>query len=452
MSKKTSTAEAPRSLSEVIRRLNPNVPAGSGHLGLPRTPRDSNAMRQVRTHVTADPFAKVLLAGHIGVGKSTELHNLYQEMKDDRFVIWCSIAQTLGAHNADTFSLLVAILEASIRAWIEQLGDLPPGLVEELVDHIRDLFPPKKRPLKSAPVGVFFIDPGLGKSIERLWKILGERESGHRVVITGKELSTLYSEMLQRLALRHVAEDQLAVFDISSFALSCEVLLKELANSAGKPVLLVIDDLDKIRNAEAQEDVFLDRAMAWMRLPCAVAATLPLEALFSPRGRELDHVWGDVHILDPLPIPELPGHGLEDRELQFYLAVLRSVNAQDVFTGLQCRKLAHLASGLPRAFVNAAAACVRYAIDAGEEHVRDHHLDLVQQDLVARTRGRLNDSDYEALVAVLDTKGSNVPKAIQLLRDDVLIRDGNAPPDNQFRLASWVEPLVREYRSRTAQK
>ncbi|MFI5456070.1 MAG: hypothetical protein ACHRXM_11530 [Isosphaerales bacterium] len=449
MSQKTKAAKTPTSLAEVIRRLNPNVPAGFGPVGMPRTPRDSNAMRQVRTHVTADPFAKVLLTGHIGVGKSTELLNLSHEMKDDRFVIWCSIAKTLGAHNADTFSLLVAILEASIRAWIEELGDLPPGLVEELVDHIRDLFPANKRPRKSATAGRLLFEPAMTMSMQRLERILG---GSTPKPITGQELSRLYSEMLQRLALRHVAEDQLAVFDVSSFALSCEVLLKELASSAGKPVLLVIDDLDKIRNTGAQEDVFLDRAMAWMRLPCAVAATLPFEALFSPRGRELDHVWGDVHILDPLPIPELPGRSVDDQELKFYLAVLRSVNAQDVFSGVQCRKLAHLGSGLPRAFVNTAAACVRYAIDAGEEHIRDYHLDLVQQDLVARTRGRLNDSDYEALVAVLDTKGSNVPKAIQLLRDDVLIRDGNAPSDKQFRLASWVEPLVREYRSRTAQK
>jgi len=179
---------------------------------------------------------------------------------------------------------------------------------------------------------------------------------------------------------------------------------------------------------------------------------LPFDALFSPQGRELDHIWGDVHILDPLPIPELPGGGLDDPELQFYLSVLRSVEAQDIFTALQCRKLAHLASGLPRAFVNAAAACVRYTIDAGDQHVRDYHIDLVQQDLVARTRGRLNDSDYEALVAVLDTKGSNVPRAIQLLRDDLLIRDGNAPPDKQFRLATWVEPLVLEYRNRVLKK
>src|ERR1039457_2728537 len=94
-------------LRELLRRLNPNVPAGQGDHALPRTPRDSSAMRQLRVSVSADPMTKALLAGHIGVGKSTELLHLAKEMSDERHVIQCSIAQTLGVHNVDTFSLLI---------------------------------------------------------------------------------------------------------------------------------------------------------------------------------------------------------------------------------------------------------------------------------------------------------------------------------------------------------
>ena len=64
-----------RSLEEIVRRLNPNVPAGAAE-GMPRIPRDSNAVRQITTLLRADPFGKALLTGHIGVGKSTELLHL----------------------------------------------------------------------------------------------------------------------------------------------------------------------------------------------------------------------------------------------------------------------------------------------------------------------------------------------------------------------------------------
>src|SRR5262249_48470437 len=108
-------------LKGILQRLNPNVPAGAEKDGLPRTPRDTNALRQLRVYVNTDPMAKALLAGHIGVGKSTELLSLAQSARDRRHVIQCSIAQNLGVHNTNTLSLLFVVLEASIRSWIAEL-------------------------------------------------------------------------------------------------------------------------------------------------------------------------------------------------------------------------------------------------------------------------------------------------------------------------------------------
>ncbi len=64
-------------------------------------------MRQLRTLLRADPYAKALLTGHIGVGKLTELWQLCRGLESERFVVWCSLAQSLGVHNTKTFSLLI---------------------------------------------------------------------------------------------------------------------------------------------------------------------------------------------------------------------------------------------------------------------------------------------------------------------------------------------------------
>ena len=222
---------------------------------------------------------------------------------------------------------------------------------------------------------------------------------------------------------------------------------------AGRPVLLVIDDLDKIRDQDARDDVFLHRAMAWRRLHCGVVATLPLDAVFSKIGPDLDQVWVEGPMaLDPLPVPEAAGGSLADEALQPYLRILRSIDAHEIFSARQCRRLANASSGLPRTFVSACAACVRYALDSQEKRVRDYHVDLVLRDIADRWRGRLDDSDYQALIDVLDSEGSNVPRAISLLRDGILVRDGSAPPERQFRLASWAEPLVDAYRQRMLRK
>jgi len=387
---------------------------------MPRVARDSNALRQIRTHLSADPLAKLLLSGHIGVGKSTELVQLAGEMQSERWVVQCSVAETLGVHNVNTFSLLVVLLEASIRSWIEKLGEMPPGLVEELVGDMDEVL------------------SGLGLV----------RTSEEKAPKDGQELLDVYGHILQRIALRSKPMGQMFSLDPTPIASSCELVLKELESTAGKPVLILIDDLDKVRHDEARDDVFLNRAMAWLRLPCGIVSTLPLDAVFSSVGRELDHLWGDVQVLDPLPVPAAEGDSLDDPALQPYLSMLRSIGAQGVFSALQCRKLANVSSGLPRAFVSACATCVRYALDSEGKHVRDHHIDLVLRDMMDRWRGRLEDSDYQALIDVVDSEGANVPKALQLLRDGILVRDGTAAPTEQFRLATWVEPFVEAYRRR----
>ncbi len=429
-------------LTAVLRRLNPNVPAGSSGEVMPRTPRQSNAMRQIRAHIGADPLAKVLLTGHIGVGKSTELLHLAKEVGGERCVVECSVGGTLGSHNVNTFSLLVVVLDTLIRWWQGRLGDMPAGLVEELSDHVNDLLPDEKRPPKN----------NWGAFIRALRSELGRRENAPLPIENDKDLQSLYSEVVQRLALRSVEYTDTIALDPSPLALSCETLLKELAAAVGKPVLLILDDLDKVREQRARDDVFLHRAMAWRRLPCGIVSTLPLDAVFSSIGRELDQVWFDVQVLDPFPVPKPEGGSLDEPELQPYLSILRSVDAHEAFSGLQCRRLANASGGLPRVFVSACSASIAYAVERNEQHVRDYHIDLVLRDIADRWRGRLNDADYEALVDVLDSEGANVPKAIQLLRDGILIRDGAAPPEAQFRVAPWAEPLLAAYRRRSDRK
>ncbi len=343
-------------------------------------------------------------------------------------------------HNLDTFALLIVILEACIRSWIDRLGDMPVGLVDELVNHVRTLVPESKRPPSTSRVGLI-------REIQPLQELFGAIP---KKISTGGQLAKLYSEVLQRLALRYVSPAQLATLDPSGIAMSCEVMLKELESRAKKPVLLLIDDLDKVRNPAAQTDIFLDRAMALLRLHCGIVATCPLDVLFAQRGRELDQVWGTMYILDPFPVPDLEGATVNDPTLSPYLTILRSVGAQQAISALQCRKVAHASGGIPRVFVYSCSACVTYALEAGEPHVLDYHVDLVQRDQTDLWRGRLEDSDYEALAAVLDSGGSNVPRAVHLLRDGVLIRDGAAQDVKQFRAAPWVSPLLDSYRRRKA--
>ncbi len=435
----------PIDLREIIRRLNPNVPAGLNQSAMPRTPRHSHAIQQLRTAIEVDHYVKALLTGHIGVGKSTELLQLAHDVQSDRFVIQCSAATTLGVQNVDSFSILLVILDALIKAWADSLGEMPPGLIDELVELIRNLLPDDRRP-SNLPGGSRLANQYID------WKAsLGEMPARVKSV---HQLADVCAGILRNVALRYIAPTALAGVDMSKVIKSCEILIKEMDDAAGKPLLLIIDDLDKVRDEAMQEDIFIDRAMAWMRLPCGVVATLPLDALFAPRGRELDQIWGEVRILEPLPVPT-PNPVAKDLVLRGTATcrvMLHSVGADRVISESQCDYLACLSGGIPRAFIHACAACVNYAYEAGDRTVLKHHVELVERDLTDRWRGRLTDSDYEAIVSVLDSGGSNVPMAIPSLRDGLIIRDGNAPGDRQFRLASWAKPLIEAYRKRMRQE
>jgi hypothetical protein len=308
------------------------------------------------------------------VGKSTELLHFAREMESERWVIRCSVAQTLGAHSVNAFSLLVVLLEASIRSWVERPEQMPQGLVEGLVEHVRQLLPEEKRPARSRAGGLY-------ETSALVTKLLAG-EKPPRAIETAEGLLDVYAEVLQRLALHSLTVAQTTILDPSPLALSCELVVKELENEAGRPVLLVIDDLDKVRDEHARDDVFINRAMAWLRLPCGMVSTLPLDALFSPRGRELDGVWNGVQVLDPLPVPAAKQSlGLTGRALQPYLEILHSVGAQNAISELQCRRLANASSGVARTFVSACATAIAYAVETEQTHVRDHHVDLVLGDI-----------------------------------------------------------------------
>ncbi|MGA2031939.1 MAG: hypothetical protein ABSG68_06775 [Thermoguttaceae bacterium] len=447
----TSPDTSMRSLEEIVRRLNPNVPAGATADAMPRIPRDSNAVRQITTLLRADPFGKALLTGHIGVGKSTELMHLTNELAPQRFTIRCSIADSLGVHNADTFTLLVVVLEAAIRAWISQLLPMPPGLIEQLVERVDKLLPMEKRPPKPERGSRTTMSPALTafqEGMRAMHEALGVGEGLERIR-TGEQLAALYSDCIRRLAIRYVPDADLASIDVSAVVESCEVILKEIGEKFRKPVLLVIDDLDKVMDPALQQSLFIDRAMAWRRLPCAVVATLPFDAYFRERSAEIDQLWTEVLVLDPLPIPTPDGQDLSEPALQPYLTMLHEAGAERLFSARQTRRLAHASGGLPRTFIYFCSTCALYALEANATHVLNSHIDLVLQDMANKWRGRLTDSDYEGIEKVLQSEGTNVRNVVQPLRDGILIRDGSQQPDKQYRIAPWAEPLLNAYQKRT---
>lgn len=402
-------------LQTVFSRLNPRIPAGSGDAALQRIPRDENITEDLIIQLGSDEKSKVLLSGHIGVGKSTELLYLAEQMKEDRFIVQCSISRVFGvAHSLDIFSLLIIILHTLIKNWQVQLKQFPKGLLERLAKyHINKNF--------------FDNDPDIK---------------------TEKQLLNYYSTVLKEITLQPPQFKLNSLQYVSNMERSCSIVLNALADAVEKPVLLIMDDLDKIRDHSSQTDIFLNHANTWSGLPCSIAATVPLEIIYSSAGRELDDFWGNATLLNPLPVPELNMYDQKSEKFDFYYDLLKSADALSLFEPhYNCLKLAAISGGLPRSFVNACADCVKNAIKNNSPIIEDSHIKAYELQHLNKWRGRLNDEDYEALTNVLSSGGSNLNnlQALRLLRDGILLKDDNAPEDRQIRLASWAWPLLEVY-------
>lgn len=417
-------------LRGLLRRLNPNRPASLSQNTLPRIERVGGSLSLLSTHLKADQYTKALVAGHIGVGKSTELIYLRELLKDDYFVIFRSVSSVLGAHNTSVPTLLVFLIEETVRRWNNEFGAMPKELVRDIGE-------------------IFGIRSDVGTGMQLLLSLIGlqtpSESKNSPGFATSKEMEIFLTKVLQKISLRYFRFEENRSIDISDMALAFENLLNKMVEYVNKPLLIIIDDLDKISDEYASLDLFVERAMAWIRLPCAIVATMPVDMYFHDRAREIDHIWGEVSILEPL---DTPGEAAEltDPALPFYLSLMKKIGGEKYFSAKQINRLARASGGIVRDFVHLCALSVNYVLDTAKSHVMDWHIEAVERDLSEKFQSRLDDNDYAIIEKVVRQQG-NAKAGAQLIRSGALLckRDGNK--QRIYQVHPLVEILMDKYLS-----
>jgi len=417
-------------LRGLLRRLNPNRPASLSQNTLPRIERVGGSLSLLSTHLKADQFTKALVAGHIGVGKSTELMHLAESLKNDYFVIFRSVSSVLGAHNTSVPTLLVFLLEEAVRRWNAELEAMP----EELIHNIGE---------------IFGVRSGVGTGMQLLLSLIGISESQMKKdspkFATPVQMEQFLTKILQKISLRYFRFEENRSIDISDLALAFENLLNKMVEYANKPLLIIIDDLDKIGDEQVLLDLFVQRAMAWIRLPCAIVATMPVDMYFHDRAREIDHIWGEVSILEPLNTPSEAAE-LTDPALPFYLTLIKEIGGEKYFSAKQTSRLARVSGGIVRDFVHLCALSVNYVLDTGESHVRDWHIEAVERVLSEKFQSRLDDNDYAIIEKVVRQQG-NAKAGAQLIRSGALLCKRDENKQRIYQVHPLVKKLVDNYLS-----
>lgn len=324
---------------------------------------------------------KVFLSGHVGSGKSTEIKRLAASDPIKR--AFSPVFLTIDAaywQQLDSAQLLFFMAAALFEhaqtegllseknAWIAPLRELDKHLFGEAGARVT-------KATTGLELNVFFV----------------------------KLKQELMFEQGRRSQFREMGEKDLTILIDLIRGLDLDIRRGLVLKHDSRSPLLLIDDLDKVREAGPQEDVFRRNIAALLRLPVRVVYTVPTGVAFDrcpPGIREaLVHLY-PVPILKKAPSSFEPGEAINEVGVPFLDAVLRSRLAPGLFDAEAIRKAGVYSGGVLRTFFR--------LLRAGAELARDNDLAAVD----ARVMGvaikvvRLNetmslrDTHYRALAAV----------------------------------------------------
>lgn len=227
--------------------------------------------REARRDADRRVHPKMLISGHRGAGKSTELNRMAKALSESYAVIPCSAAQYINRDDVSAQDLLFVLVGLAIRE-IEDIGGLArierDAEAKAALELIREKLPPLK--VREGEIG---------------FKLLG-----------GMSLELKFETNLRR-RLRQVAEARAS--DLCTLINRC---YQHLAGAVERPVLVILDDLDKVEpGSKGREQLFGEEFPLLLEPEVTVVYTVPMDVYYNHRyttinAHEKRHVIGHIKL------------------------------------------------------------------------------------------------------------------------------------------------------------
>jgi len=343
--------------------------------------------------------ARTLVTGQIGVGKSSELWRFFHDRTKarDEFVVYCDLEQEEHPERCGATGVFLTIFRDCWR----ETKRFSQGQRELL--RLRD------------------------EVLLRLTDWLGGRriEEGNKVLFQfgGMDFPVFLNEPNKALGLvlgkaaQHEAvsepSDRYGLVPDSLINLLNKLLDWITSQIRGNAPLLIIDHVDKIRDAAAAEDVLVKAAPQWNRIRASIVMTAPFEHTLGGLRHSVESKWGRPMMLYPVPIPELSSGSIPP----IYLKIVKNAGLDSLMHEESLRLLAHYSGGILRAYV-------QFLIDACKEaHLAGHdRIEPVDARKVIQN-AQIAYQDYTttelALLDEISDKETGLGEAATLLRSPI---------------------------------
>jgi energy-coupling factor transporter ATP-binding protein EcfA2 len=277
---------------------------------------------------------KVIFAGHRGCGKSTLLKQFAIDMESNNFVVFFSIADLIEISDVSHVNILYSIglklLDAAIKAKVPVDDDIQKILLGWTTTTQEETF-------ESEDKSEFAIDPG------GIFKIFTARLQQERT----------FRQKLERTFEKRISE---LVRNLDRLAAAVEI-------ETGLPVLVIIDDLDKL-DLSLVEMIYQNNIKSLFSPGFKIVFTIPISAIQEPQvmgaltseGIVRPHLFPvtkfyrrkDIRQADAQPIA---------KNIELFEAVIRRRFPDSLLDPQTTRKMALMSGGVMRELVRIGREC-----------------------------------------------------------------------------------------------
>ena len=419
--------ELARTLREVHRVANPVKPLASGdprYVASTEVRGNEDVVERLFTTIDwaeEESHTHQLFTGHRGSGKSTELLRLQARLEARGYAVFYFEGTDDLDLNDVLYSDIILAIARRVTSGITERGiTLDEKLLERVLNWFAETLYTKedwrevKRTLESqAELGLSAPSP-LPLIARLLARLTGQIHSGEQI--------------------RHTIRHQLDP-EVSQLIKNTNLLLEEASAKLGKPIVVIVDNLDRITLTTGLSErtnhdaIYIDHGEQLTDLAAHLIYTVPISMFYSVKSPILTAIFPEYAVL-----PMIKSRDKDGSVVQAGINVLKEIlskriDLDQIFTPRAVDYLCKMSGGHPRDLITLVRYSTRYALDRWPRPLNLQSAERAVGYLITEYNRAIPDEHYPLLAQIHLSKSiSNDVIHRTMLHNQSVLEYYNGPP------------------------